>query len=841
MQENSKYEDEISANIRRTAELSSHSRSLQVELEAAESTRSEDQRRAEGLDHLLAIARREADGVAKSRKEAAASVETAEDRLSSLQHQILDLQQQLEGQLQHAQWNRDEFEQWQLAEAQKRDDLLTLAKYSKEDERRLQELQKRASKLEDVHADLTARLDAEIARTRAVQYQLDSAAAEFQRRQTAQKADRERLSATIAQIADREGRIAALEGDIAAAEAQIASLDAEAAQVRREVEKERSATRAAESRQDTDRRTFEAAEAAKGRLQRSLAALRDEVAVQRASLRRAERDVAKMRAELNSETERLGLRQDALTASQRDLEQETARQEKLLAQLKTRSSSADAMQELLHENEASLAQTQKELAALKARHLAAATQLHEQKRAEADVVAEIQGLTAATNSMLSRVEQLDTEAARQREHLYRADFRVQHLRRRLERAEGARSDDERRLLKARISKLTDQLSAEQATRKLLLDQSRRLTDELAGYSRQGEQLKKRHAVASSALQDLVVETRALERTTREVRREHEDGLIGADLLRLKIRKVRDSLSELTEAVYAAENQQEQLKLSTQERRAELDAQTAVLDAELRSLGTDLQRARVDLRRRQVGITKLQAKYEVVRSRLQPSADAAEGKDAPSTQAYYIVKAAQDKQELREQGDALHAKVQKYEADNAALEAICAQYEGQVTAQRSSTRPAGNEDFAQRDAYAEQLATAQANLRHYERQAAELRQEIDFQGSTLLELQQQSDHLAEHVEELSTAKAETEARIADAERVLSSVERDLKTDARRLRGLDGTSTAAAALPMVAVEAAMASSALRSEIDTAFQAIREAAAADPEARIEAAQLQRELRVT
>ena len=76
---------------------------------------------------------------------------------------------------------------------------------------------------------------------------------------------------------------------------------------------------------------------------------------------------------------------------------------------------------------------------------------------------------------------------RQQELLYTAEFQIQQLERKVARASGERSDEEKVQLQAKITELTGELEAAAAQEKLLLNQTKILRDDLRRAQRdQGE-------------------------------------------------------------------------------------------------------------------------------------------------------------------------------------------------------------------------------------------------------------------------------------------------------------------------------------------------------------------
>jgi hypothetical protein len=73
---------------------------------------------------------------------------------------------------------------------------------------------------------------------------------------------------------------------------------------------------------------------------------------------------------------------------------------------------------------------------------------------ERDLIAEIAGGQSQNKNMGHKILQLDAQVVKQQENLYNAEFQIQQLERKVARAGGSRSDEETRLLTAKIAGIT---------------------------------------------------------------------------------------------------------------------------------------------------------------------------------------------------------------------------------------------------------------------------------------------------------------------------------------------------------------------------------------------------
>merc|ERR1719359_2170280 len=144
-------------------------------------------------------------------------------------------------------------------------------------------------------------------------------------------------------------------------------------------------------------------------------------------------------------------------------------------------------------------------------------------------------------------------------------------------------------------------------------------------------------------------------------KEKEEILVHHDVMKLEVNRLRNKLQNKTEQVFALENRKHQLSLSMQEREKEVEVHLDVLRAQYRVAEEERHCRALELAERKQKIYTLKMKYEATVAKTK-KAD-----DADHSQAYYVLQAAQVKEELQRKGDELDAKIRKAEREIRALE------------------------------------------------------------------------------------------------------------------------------------------------------------------------------
>merc|ERR1719343_1337859 len=100
----------------------------------------------------------------------------------------------------------------------------------------------------------------------------------------------------------------------------------------------------------------------------------------------------------------------------------------------------------------------------------------------------------------------------------------------------------------------------------------------------------------------------------------------------------------------------------EEREKEIEVHTEVLKAQLRGAEDERHKAAIELAERKQKIYTLKSKYDNVANKVKK-----EDGEEQHSQAHYVIKAAQEKEELQRKGDELDDKIRRAEREIRALE------------------------------------------------------------------------------------------------------------------------------------------------------------------------------
>jgi hypothetical protein len=145
-------------------------------------------------------------------------------------------------------------------------------------------------------------------------------------------------------------------------------------------------------------------------------------------------------------------------------------------------------------------------------------------------------------------------------------------------------------------------------------------------------------------------------------KEKEELMVEENIRRLEIRKLRGFLNARADEVFGLESRQVGLQLALQARTKEIEIHKDILRVQIKTADEERQSATSELRERVSKIEKLKKRYEILMTHFAPNSGEEE-----HSQAFYVIKAAQEREQLQQEGDKLDASIRKAEKEIRALE------------------------------------------------------------------------------------------------------------------------------------------------------------------------------
>eukprot|EP00435_Cladocopium_sp_Y103_P019494 s3290_g4.t1 len=315
---------------------------------------------------------------------------------------------------------------------------------------------------------------------------------------------------------------------------------------------------------------------------------------------------------------------------------------------------------------------EKEMKAAKESHYKESQELYRLRAEEATTLGAISGAQSAIKNLQLQISKLDQERQRQQELLlellYAVDFQSQLMQRKVARVSGERTIEEKEEHNRKVEQLDKQMEEQKSLHSILQAQIKRQDAELKNSQRNLTNVKRDCEAMKTTMEELELQNTIMNRLGLRIRavskvvKDKEEALMQHDILKLEVKRLKQQLTQKTENLYSLENRKQQLQISMEEREKEIEVHTEVLRAQIRAAEEEKHKAAIELAERKQKIFTLKSKYDNVMCKVKK-----EDGEEQKSQAHYMIKAAQEKEELQRKGDELDDKIRRAEKEIRSLE------------------------------------------------------------------------------------------------------------------------------------------------------------------------------
>lgn len=300
-----------------------------------------------------------------------------------------------------------------------------------------------------------------------------------------------------------------------------------------------------------------------------------------------------------------------------------------------------------------------------------------------------------------------------------------------------------------------------------------MSDDLRAARRQKERCEKELAELQLHIEKLSLQNESSQRALDSAVKQKEEIMVRHDVLRLNVKRSQEKLSDKADEVYGLENRNFQLKLSVEERKKEVGVHKEVQKAQIKAIEEERHSIAQELGLRKTRVEKLKAKFEVLVAKAVHRAGDDEDDGVPleeRTQAYYLIRAAQKKEELQREGDELDAKIRKAEREVRALENTLLHLNERNQTKRSSlSRADPSSREAQELKYLEEQHKSASDLLFRKRKELQrLQNEAEEDTNRISQLSEQTRQLEAHVDHLRKAQQQVRQEVEESKTKLNRV-------------------------------------------------------------------------
>ncbi|KAJ3041458.1 Coiled-coil domain-containing protein 39, partial [Rhizophlyctis rosea] len=674
----------IDDNSTRADSMILHMKNVQQELAHTHALNDAKTRQIETEDHFKQLAEREAGRLSLEIKRMEKEIAHITDHLSTLQNNIHRGTEKIDAVRTELKLEKEELEEWLRVQAEKEEDNIALLKYTKEDESKVKELSLTIEKMMVEVNRKKGLLSAEVTETQVAQIELDKTTEEFKRLHRERQELIAQWEGAIDNMRKRDQDIVDAQGRYQGTKEEIKQKQAVIDEKQRFLDEQHAANGETEKKIGVLDRNVSRFRQEQADATASMAQFQDEVEVLRNTLNKsmlsppysifdicpeaflcaAATDLVNKRGEIVNLKTDLQDKQGRLEKEKKNKLEMKAKLARVTDETMSMEARAQELQEILKQEELRSKDLDRELKMLREAQFKRNQELFRLKQDERNLGAELTGGEAALKNLKSKIHRLDQEALKQQALLYAQEFQIQQLERKVRRAQGDRTDEEKEILVKKIEDLNSQLESQTRKWTLLNSQLKKSQDDLRQGKRTLENLEKEKNAVLTSIDELNLYNDSASNQLAAKTREKEEVMVEENILRLELRKLRSFLNARADQVLSLETRQANLQLALQERTHALHLHSSMLRVAIKTAEEERHSACAELRDRVSKVEKMKRRYEILVTQF---AGSGEDGEEEHSQAYYVIRAAQRREELQREGDELDASIRKCERECKALE------------------------------------------------------------------------------------------------------------------------------------------------------------------------------
>ncbi|CAG5896977.1 coiled-coil domain-containing protein 39 [Menidia menidia] len=703
------------------------------ELENSEALLKAKERDLDLEKHLTALAERDSGRLTQQTAKTENELRSSEERKDMIESKLFKAKQKLEEFRHQMNWDQQTMEAFLEESSQKDEDTMAITKYAQQDEQKIKSLTVNIEKKTLEAHEKRKALDKELTETISAQIALDKTAESLHQANVETQQLIQQFENSIRQMKQQDAELQQCALQVAQGNQSIRERNTTIAEKKHLLDIMRNNNR------ETERKiTITNKKAAKMRQvlkeqENQCIRLQSELDGRKCSLDRTTSEVESLTAQISRMKKDLQDNNEKLKEARA---YNNALEEKLNLVTQTALSekeTAAQMEQILKEEELAIKELNARMGDLIEELSRQKDHLQAVKRKERDYVAQVSRSKTTIACLERQHRKLDKELTRQMSTMNKQDIEITMLKRKLARLQGNVDSDEKEILDTKIAEMTKDLEDKKRTARTLGGSLKECEDDIRCLRKEVRKSEAQKRDLTDKVEELMLLCNTSEKELKRFKLKKEDNMVEHKMIKLGVKRVRDMLYNKADCVLSLEKRKLELHRAMKEKEEEIEEYIKIVSQQLKISEQERQKLSAGLNEKLTKVNKMRKHFEVMELSMAPP----EGEEEKS-QAYYITKAAQEKEELRQKGDELDAKIRKMELETKALENTIRLFDSRSAAFRQSLSKVdkSSPEYQENLKLEEQLRATEETLKYKKHQVQELQLDLQDMNNTLESLLQE---------------------------------------------------------------------------------------------------------